>query len=84
LWLRPYKRATRIAQSIIKMIENNGGGSAEIANAAVLLPASTFDELVRDQVTPTQDPASGLRIQGITFERMDRRRRRAATSRDPS
>jgi hypothetical protein len=72
--MRPYKRATMIARSIVKMIEDSGGGSEEIANAAVLLPASTFHDLVRDQVNPTQDFASRLRIQGIAFEGMDRRR----------
>jgi hypothetical protein len=73
--MRPYKRATIIARSIIKMIEDGGGGSAEIAKAAVLLPAAIFDDLLRDQAAQAEDTGAGrLRIQGVTFERKADRR----------
>lgn len=72
--MRPYKRATMIARSIIKMIEDRGGGSAEIAEAAVMLPATIFDDLLRDQPAEAIDAAGRVRIQGIAFERKAERR----------
>lgn len=46
--MRPYKRASLIAKSIIKLIEDGGGGSAETSRVAVLLPGATFYDLLRD------------------------------------
>jgi hypothetical protein len=67
--MRPYKRATMIAKSIIKMIENGGGGSAEISMTSVSLPATIFDGLLRDEHTQAEHTAERLRIQGVAFER---------------
>ena len=82
--MRPYKRATLIARSIIKMIEDSGGGSAEVSKAAVLLPATVFDDLLRDQNEKAGGASGRLRIRGIAFERNDYRapRRRHSRRRD--
>ncbi len=72
--MRPYKRGKMIARSIIKMIEEGGGGSAEIAKVAVVLPATIFDDLLRDRPAEADDDAGRLRIQGIAFERKSERR----------
>ena len=67
------------------MIEDSGGGSAEVSKAAVLLPATVFDDLLRDRNDEKAAGACGrLRIRGIAFERNDYRapRRRHSRRRD--
>jgi hypothetical protein len=57
--MRPYKRATMIARAIIKMIEDSGGGLAEIAKTAVLLPAITSTTCCRTGPRMPKIPPSG-------------------------
>jgi hypothetical protein len=75
--MRPYKRASLIAKSILKMIEAGNGGSVEISMTTILLPATIFDDLLRDSpAPPATDGAERVRINGIYFERVSSRRRR--------
>ncbi len=78
--MRPYKRASLIAKSILKMIEDNGGGSFETSRTAVLLPASLFDDLLRDWPAPVENATGVVRIRGIAFERVVNRRRKRKVS----
>jgi hypothetical protein len=72
--MRPYKRAKMIARSIVKMIEDRGGASADIARATVFLPAPVFDDLLRDQPAGAANATERLKIQGIVFQRKAERR----------
>ncbi len=81
--MRPYKRASLIAKSILKMIEDNGGGSFETSRTAVLLPATLFDDLLRDWPASVDDDTGVVRIQGIAFERVVNRRRKRKVSLAP-
>lgn len=74
--MQPYKRASLIAKSIVKMIEASDGGSVEISMTTILLPATIFDDLLRDCPSPATDGAERVRINGIYFERVSSRRRR--------
>lgn len=78
--MRPYKRASLIAKSIIKMIEDGGGGSAETSRVAVLLPASIFDNLLSDLPAQVEDTTALVRIRGVAFERVVTRRRKRKVS----
>ena len=64
--MRPYKRASLIAKSILKMIEAGDGGSVEISRTTILLPATIFDDLLRDcPAPPATEGAERVRISGI-------------------
>jgi hypothetical protein len=71
--MRPYKRATMIARSIIKMIEDCGGGPPDVAAAIVRLPGATFDHLCLDADKP--ETITEMRVQGVTFKRDGNRKR---------
>jgi hypothetical protein len=71
--MRPYKRATMIARSIIKMIEDSGGGPPHVAAAIVSLPAATFAHLCLD--ADKSETMTEMRVQGVTFKRDGNRKR---------
>ena len=62
--MRPYKRATMIARSIIKMIEDSGGGPPDVAAAIVRLRhLQRSEEAVDLRFKPTglrRQPACGF------------------------
>jgi hypothetical protein len=80
MMMRPYKRASLIAKSIIKMTEDGGGGSAETSRVAVLLPAPIFDSLLSDWPAQVENATALVRIRGVVFERVVSRRRKRKVS----
>lgn len=66
-----YDRALRIAKSIQRMIEEDGGTSSHVSTVVVRLPASTFDQ-IRSEGNPIRGESDRFIIWcGITFERGD-------------
>jgi hypothetical protein len=63
-----YERAIRIAKSIAKMVEENGGSSSHVSACSVRLPAIAFDQLLQELIG---DKSGELRLFGVLFERGD-------------
>jgi hypothetical protein len=61
-----YDRAVRIAKSIAKMVEENGGSSAHVSACSVKIPAIAFDQLLQELIG---DKSHELRLLGVLFER---------------
>jgi hypothetical protein len=66
--MRPYKRATSIAKSIRKFIQDSGGASLQLALVQVTLPVELFDLMCEDGGVPG---ATELSVNGVLFKRDD-------------
>jgi hypothetical protein len=64
--MRPHKRATLIAKSIRKLIEDSGGSSPDLALVQVQLPAHVFDLTAEDGGSLG---ATEIRVDGVMFKK---------------
>jgi hypothetical protein len=64
--MRLQKRATLIAKSLRKLIEDGGGSAPQLALVEVRLPVAVFDLICGDSGAPD---ATEIRVDGVMFKR---------------